>query len=112
MNHLLYLLLFNLVCSFSKLTKVNDDQSAVKQHLVNTIINQQTQIEETLMELAKDAEYGAGIDFREVKTRYIKDWRQTKLKMRGELGMKVAAMQQGKDPEQFVQERKNAIAAA
>jgi hypothetical protein len=69
-------------------------------------------MEEMMVELAKDDHHGAGINFRELKTQYLKEWRQTKLKMRSELGMKLHAINIGKNPEEFVLNKKMQIANA
>jgi hypothetical protein len=58
------------------------------------------------VELAKDNEHGAGLEFRDFRNANIKEWRQMKLKMRADLGMKLHAMTLGKDPEEFVKEQK------
>lgn len=111
MNHHFYLLLFSLICGYTKIME-RDESAVSKNDLVNTMVANQAFIEASLVELAKSGEHGAGLDFREVKKKYLKEWRQIKLKMRAELGMKVAAVVQGKDPEEFIKNRNSAIALA
>lgn len=89
-----------------------EEHTVSKNDLVNTMVLNQQHIEGMLVDLAKDSEHGAGFNFRDVKTRYLKEWRQYKLRMRGELGMKLHAVMQGKDPEEFVKNRNNTIANA
>ncbi len=52
------------------------------------------------------------MDFYAIKTKFLKDWRQIKLKMRQELGMKVHAVNIGKDPEEFIKNRNQTIVNA
>jgi hypothetical protein len=89
-----------------------DEQAVSKNDMVRAMVEKQSLMEQMMVDLAKDENNGAGMNFRELKTRYLKEWRQTKLKMRGELGMKLAAINMGKDPEDFVKNKKMQIANA
>lgn len=89
-----------------------DEGAVSKNDMVHAMVQKQSQMEQMMVELAKDDVHGASINFRELKTQYLKEWRQTKQKMRNELGMKLAAINMGKDPEEFVKERKNQVANA
>lgn len=44
------------------------------------------------------------MDFLGLKSRYLKEWRNSKREMINDTGMRLSALARGKDPEEFIKE--------
>jgi hypothetical protein len=71
------------------------DEQKMKTEKFNIILENENIIWTKLVQLTKDE---IGFDFPKTKEKYIKEWRANKLKVQRDTGMRLAAMQQGKDP--------------
>ena len=101
-NHLVYLLLFNLICTWGKLSVV--DEQHIKMTKVNQLLENQESIVSKLKQLTKDE---TGVSFGEFKKKYKRDWDTNRQQVMRDSGMRITALMQGKDPEQFIQEIKD-----
>ncbi len=72
--------------------------------MVDEVLNNEKHIRNSLVQLTKDI---TGEDFDQLKKKYIKEWRQSKRDMIQNTAMRLTAMAQGKEYEQFEQERKD-----
>ena len=75
-NHLIYLLLFNLICTWGKLSVVDEQQ--VKMDKVNQLYENQTRMVKKLNEIVKE---DAQVSMTELKKKYKKDWNANRLKI-------------------------------
>lgn len=99
-----YLLIFNLICTWSKLATLDDQ--IMKHKMVSDVLDNQAHIRNSLTKLSKDI---TGLDFDALKRKHIKEWRANKKAMIQDTAMRLTAMTQGKNPEQFLKEQKEAM---
>ena len=98
----MYLLLFNLICTWGKLSVV--DEQAIKMTKVNQLLENQEIIVSKLKQLSKEE---AGVTFGTLKKKYKRDWDTNRQQVMRDSGMRITAVMQGKDPDQFIQEIKD-----
>jgi hypothetical protein len=97
-----YLLLFNLICTWGKLSVV--DEQHIKMTKVSQLLENQEIIVSKLKQLSREE---AGVAFGPLKKKYKRDWDTNRQQVMRDSGMRITAVMQGKDPEQFIQEIKD-----
>ena len=98
----MYLLLFNLICTWGKLSVV--DEQHIKMTKVSQLLENQEIIVSKLKQLSREE---AEVAFGPLKKKYKRDWDTNRQQVMRDSGMRITAVMQGKDPEQFIQEIKD-----
>ena len=79
------------------------NEEHLKWQNVNKILDNQSKIDQLLSVVYKNEKGG---DRRLEKKEYLKDWKAEELKVKQGFGLKMLAVQQGKDPKTFAEEYK------
>ena len=94
--------MFNLICTWGKLSVV--DEQHIKMTKVNQLLENQEIIVSKLKQLSREE---TGVTFGSLKKKYKRDWDANRQQVMKDSGMRITALMQGKDPEQFIQEFKD-----
>lgn len=95
----MYLLIFNLICTWGKLSVVDEQQ--VRMTKVSQVVENQLKIIDKLGELVKDE---TNIDFAKLKLKYQKEWRTNRTKTLKDTGLRIAAVVNNKDPDEYIKQ--------
>jgi len=91
-----------LICTWGKLSVV--DEQHIKMTKVNQLLENQEIIVSKLKQLSREE---TGVSFGALKKKYKRDWDTNRQQVMKDSGMRITALMQGKDPEQFIQEFKD-----
>ncbi|TNV77705.1 hypothetical protein FGO68_gene13693 [Halteria grandinella] len=91
---LIYFLVFDILCVFSKINSGVEEK--IKQDNITKILENQTTIEALLHELYLPRK------FKDERKPYLTEWKKKKMELLGNTNRSVMALQQGKDPAEFI----------
>lgn len=96
---LAYFLIFDLLCSYSKIYGTKPDTTNRKAKYINDILENQRSIKQELAAIYREERGG---NLKEEKKPHLKEWNQERTKVVTKLGMSVNALKQGKTYEQVM----------